>query len=84
MLVDPSTGKPTKVSRKFLEDGTKVRVSKRSGQVIPKPDMLADRKPRSVIVGVKDTAPVDVFAVTFADYTKYLPFIYKPGGATKA
>eukprot|EP01039_Chlorochromonas_danica_P008460 gene8460-9326_t len=77
MLVDPTTGQPTKVSRKFLADGTKVRVSKRSGQVIPKPDLQADRKPRSALVGVKDTAPAEVFQVTFPDYSKYLPFIYK-------
>ena len=35
-LVDPVTGLPTRVYRKFLEDGTKVRVSKRSGAVIPR------------------------------------------------
>lgn len=29
--------KPTKVARRFLEDGTKVRVSKRTGHIIPKP-----------------------------------------------
>jgi hypothetical protein len=39
--------KPTKTNRRFLEDGTKVRVSKKTGQIIPKPDPLADRKPRS-------------------------------------
>jgi hypothetical protein len=38
---------PTKTSRRFLEDGTKVRVSKKTGQLIPKPDPLFDRKPRS-------------------------------------
>ena len=32
MLIDPTTGEPTKVSRRFLEDGTKVRVSKRLGK----------------------------------------------------
>ena len=35
-LVDPVTGLPTRVSRKYLEDGTKVRIAKRSGAVIPK------------------------------------------------
>lgn len=35
------------MSRKYLEDGTKVRVSKVSGQIIPKPDLIVDRKPRS-------------------------------------
>ena len=39
---------PTKISRKYLEDGTKVRVSKKTGTIIPKPDPLADRKPRSI------------------------------------
>jgi large subunit ribosomal protein L24 len=33
-LVDPKTGEPTRVSFKTLEDGKKVRVSKKSGEVI--------------------------------------------------
>ena len=33
-LVDPTSGKPTRVGWRFLEDGTKVRVAKRSGEVI--------------------------------------------------
>ncbi|QQR68748.1 MAG: 50S ribosomal protein L24 [Alphaproteobacteria bacterium] len=32
--VDPKTGKPTRVGFKKLEDGRKVRVAKRSGEVI--------------------------------------------------
>ncbi len=35
-LVDPVTGLPTRVSKRYLEDGSKVRVSKRSGAVIPR------------------------------------------------
>lgn len=31
MLICPETGKPTRVGRKRLEDGTAVRVAKRSG-----------------------------------------------------
>ncbi|MEI6558242.1 MAG: 50S ribosomal protein L24 [Rhodospirillaceae bacterium] len=31
---DPKTGKPSRVGYKFLEDGRKVRVAKRSGEVI--------------------------------------------------
>ena len=31
---DPKTGKPTRVGYKVLEDGRKVRVAKRSGEVI--------------------------------------------------
>lgn len=33
-LVDPKTGKPTRVGFKTLEDGRKVRVAKASGEVI--------------------------------------------------
>jgi len=32
--VDPASGKPTRVGFKTLEDGKKVRVAKRSGEVI--------------------------------------------------
>ena len=43
-LVDPVSGLPTRISRKFLEDGTKVRIAKRSGAVIPRPEILQFRK----------------------------------------
>ena len=33
-LIDPSSGKPTRVGFKVLEDGRKVRVAKGSGEVI--------------------------------------------------
>lgn len=34
-LEDPRDGKPTRVGIKVLEDGTRVRIAKRSGEVIP-------------------------------------------------
>jgi large subunit ribosomal protein L24 len=34
-LEDPKDGKPTRVGFKFLDDGKKVRFSKRSGELIP-------------------------------------------------
>jgi large subunit ribosomal protein L24 len=34
-LEDPKDGKPTRVGFKSLEDGRKVRVAKRSGEIIP-------------------------------------------------
>ena len=37
-LVDPETGRATRVSTGYLEDGTKVRIAKKSGAVIPKPE----------------------------------------------
>ena len=33
-IVDPKTGKPTRVGFKILDDGRKVRVAKRSGDLI--------------------------------------------------
>jgi large subunit ribosomal protein L24 len=36
MLVDPKTNKPTRVGYKVLENGQKVRVAKKSGEVIDK------------------------------------------------
>ena len=32
--VDPSTGRPTRVGYRFMDDGSKVRVAKRSGEMI--------------------------------------------------
>jgi large subunit ribosomal protein L24 len=34
MVIDPKTNEPTRVGFKFLEDGTKVRVSKKSGEML--------------------------------------------------
>ena len=34
-IEDPKDGKPTRIGFKVLEDGSKVRVAKRSGEVIP-------------------------------------------------
>ncbi|QDH14798.1 50S ribosomal protein L24 [Oecophyllibacter saccharovorans] len=34
MLIDPKSGKPTRVGFRILEDGRKVRVAKASGEVI--------------------------------------------------
>ena len=45
---------------RYLEDGSKVRVSKKSGTVIPYPEILKERAaPRQTESGPLDT-PVDV------------------------
>jgi large subunit ribosomal protein L24 len=36
MVIDPSTGKPTRIGHKVLTDGKKVRVSRKSGEMIGK------------------------------------------------
>ncbi len=43
-LVDPITNKPTRITKKYLEDGTKVRVAKKSGAIIPRPDIVDTQK----------------------------------------
>lgn len=64
-LVDPSTGKPTKV--KFnLVDGVRQRVSLQTGNVIKKPLEAKQRShPVTSEIGPKDTAPNDVIEVTY-------------------
>ncbi len=36
MVVDPSTNKPSRVGMKVLEDGSKVRIAKKSGEILDK------------------------------------------------
>jgi large subunit ribosomal protein L24 len=36
MLVDPDTNEPTRIGRQVLSDGTRVRISRKSGQAIDK------------------------------------------------
>jgi large subunit ribosomal protein L24 len=65
-LVDPVTNQPTRVYRKYLEDGTKVRISKKSGAIIPRPDILTvRRKPVNAIVTKDDTSDEDAWEVTY-------------------
>lgn len=71
-LVDPVTNLPTRISRKYLEDGTKVRVAKRSGAIIPRPEILAERrKPMRTNITDKDTTDdEDVWEVTYVPYAE--------------
>jgi len=39
MLIDPADGKPTRCRFGYLEDGTKVRIAVRSGEIIPWPKL---------------------------------------------
>jgi|EP00979_Chaetoceros_neogracilis_P003531 large subunit ribosomal protein L24 len=66
-LVDPVTGLPTRVGRKIMEDGTKVRVAKKSGAIIPRPAILQQRKrPQSVVVTDSCTSDADaVWEITY-------------------
>lgn len=59
-LIDPETSKPAKVKRGYLEDGTRVRISKKTGAMIPKPvfpELSYAERHKNKQDGVKDTAP---------------------------
>ncbi|KAM3312206.1 hypothetical protein ACQJBY_032281 [Aegilops geniculata] len=68
-VIDPVTGKPCKTTYKYLPDGTKVRVSRgmyASGAVIPRPEILKERKkPRPTSHGPKDTPIEHVLEKTY-------------------
>jgi len=68
-LVDPSDNKSTNVVWRYTEDGERVRVSGRTGRVIPIPqaaDETYDYKERKLYLeGDKDTKADAVQAVTF-------------------
>jgi len=62
-LIDPVTKHPVKVAWRYLEDGTKVRVTRgnlASGSIIPRPEVLTQRrKLKPASLGSSDT-PVEV------------------------
>lgn len=55
--LDPSTGFPARIGFRYLEDGSKVRVSKGTGTIIPRPEVLTARKHARTdgTLGSKDT-----------------------------
>ncbi|KAF0982345.1 hypothetical protein FDP41_011275 [Naegleria fowleri] len=62
-LICPETDKRTKVGWRFLEDGSKVRMAKESGAVIPKPEPKKRLKRPSN--PFKDTDSAEVIKVTW-------------------
>lgn len=66
-LIDPESQVPTKIWRRYTDEGHKIRVSKVSGSIIEKPEWKRE-KPRSVLTGPKDTEPDDVYKVTYEYY----------------
>ncbi|XP_078063294.1 large ribosomal subunit protein uL24m [Mustelus asterias] len=71
-LVDPSDRKPTAVDWKYTEEGEKVRVSTRSGRIIPKP--VFQRKdgiiPEQWKDGPKDTSVEDALECSYTPALK--------------
>lgn len=57
-LIDPTINKGTRIRYGYLEDGTKVRLSKKTGAIIPKPDrshLTYLNRTKSREVGINDT-----------------------------
>ena len=65
-LVDPMTNLPTRIFRKILEDGSKVRVSKKSGAIIPRPAILYVRtRPVNPVTTTSCTSEEDAWAISY-------------------
>ena len=68
-LIDPVHNVPTRITKVVLPSGEKVRISKKSGAIIPRPEILKfRRKPISTVVTDKCTAEDDVWAVTLPGF----------------
>jgi len=74
-IVCPETNRPSKVGYRFLEDGTKVRIARVSGAIIPRPAILRQRRKGRNKDSAKCTAAEVVLERTFKDenglYEKY-------------
>lgn len=69
-LIDPVTKAPCRSSWRYLEDGTKVRVTRgklSSGSAIPRPAVLARACRTRSYVGKKDTPVSAMQATTYSD-----------------
>ena len=67
-LLDPESGKPTRIKYGFLEDGTKARIAKKSGALIPKPDrsnLKYMNRTKGKEAGPNDTKAEDVLEKTY-------------------
>ncbi|XP_003892888.1 39S ribosomal protein L24, mitochondrial [Papio anubis] len=73
-LVDPMDRKPTEIEWRYTEAGERVRVSTRSGRIIPKPEFpRADGiVPETWIDGPKDTSVEDALERTYVPRLKTL------------
>ena len=68
MLVDPEFDQKTKIRYGWLEDGSKIRLSKKSGAIIHKPErqnLKVGWRFQNIKDGEKDTSPFDATEVTY-------------------
>ncbi|KTG44497.1 hypothetical protein cypCar_00014206 [Cyprinus carpio] len=73
-LIDPTDRKPTDIEWRYTEEGERVRVSVRTGRIIPKP--VYQRRdgiiPQQWKDGPKDTSPEDTLQKTYTPSLKTL------------
>lgn len=70
-LIDPSDNQPTEVDMRYTEAGDKVRVSRRTGRIIPTPQMTLKENDHSHYVEqAHDTKSEDVCRKTFQPVMK--------------
>ncbi|XP_054159251.1 probable 39S ribosomal protein L24, mitochondrial [Oppia nitens] len=73
-LVDPSDHKPTKIEWRFDEEGNEVRVSTRTGRIIPIPGLAEETRdyktPTTYLEQDKDTRPDQLKKTTFVPKVK--------------
>lgn len=81
-LLFPLCSKPTRVAIRYTEDGSKVRVAKRSGSIIPWPEAMktAHRSLKPAQPGPKDTAAAAVQRVTYSPPPELLPYLSAGSG----
>lgn len=73
-LVDPEDNEPTQIEWRFDEEGNEVRVSLRTGRIIPIPKKAFETRDFKVKLGYqdqpKDTPPAEVTKITFEPQLK--------------
>ncbi|KAK9865893.1 hypothetical protein WJX84_005769 [Apatococcus fuscideae] len=68
-LIDPSTKLPIRVTWRYTQDGDKVRETRgqhATNSIIPRPDILAERRKPAPLPGARDTGLTEALRHTFA------------------
>mmetsp|Transcript_18468 Transcript_18468/g.60111 ORF Transcript_18468/g.60111 Transcript_18468/m.60111 type:complete len:181 (-) Transcript_18468:720-1262(-) len=74
--LDPVTGRPVRLGYRFLEDGTKVRVTRgrnASGSILQKPETQTALAPKPKVAGPRDTESSEVLRRTHFPESSFLP-----------
>jgi Ribosomal proteins 50S L24/mitochondrial 39S L24 len=74
-LVDPVTGQPSRINVRWTSTGEKVRVAKKSQQIIPIPEEAKRKAVRHTEPGLHDTLPEEVKRVTYFPQKELVPYL---------